>query len=118
MNSYAAPRNRRSLAAEAILRREGAGGENPFARLGERAARACLAEGRGAVLIGAASYTERPARLDVAEASGNDCQPTTTANCSCSKTTKAFIRPRITPELSRPAQEPQTELRSHEAGSA
>jgi hypothetical protein len=106
MNSYAAPGTRRSHAPEAILRREEAGGKNQFVGLGEGAARARPAEGKGAVLIRAASYTKRPARRDVAEASGNDCQATTTANCCCAKPTRAFARTRITPELSRPARKP------------
>jgi hypothetical protein len=59
MNCYAAPGNRRSLAAEAILRREEAGGEKRCALLGQGAARACLAEGKGAVLIGASLCAER-----------------------------------------------------------
>jgi hypothetical protein len=70
MNSYAAPGNRRSLAAEAILKREGSGGKKRLVRLGERAARACPSEGKGDVLIEATLCTERTARRGVAEASG------------------------------------------------
>jgi hypothetical protein len=87
MNSYAAPGNRRSLAAEAILRREEAGGENQCDGLGETAARACQAEGKGAVLIGAILPTRPTARRGVAEASGNDYQATTSATGVCGKTT-------------------------------
>jgi hypothetical protein len=81
MNSYAAPGNRRSLAAEAILRREQAGGENQRVGLGERAARACPAEGQGAALIEATLCTKRSARRGLAEASGKR-QP---GNNNCDK---------------------------------
>jgi hypothetical protein len=70
MNSYAAPGNRRSLAAEAILRREASGGEKRCECLGEPAARAGLAEGKGAVVIAAIRPMELTARRSVAEASG------------------------------------------------
>ncbi len=70
MNSYAAPGNRRSVAAEAILRREGAGGEKQQVVLGERAGRACPSEGKGAVLIEAIRSIKPTARRFVAEASG------------------------------------------------
>ncbi len=103
MNSYAALGNRRSLAAEAILRREEAGGEKQYEALGEPAARACLAEGKGAVLIAAILSTELTARRVAAEASGKR-QP---GNNNCDKRLQEanliIARPRITPELSRPA---------------
>jgi hypothetical protein len=101
MNSYAAPDNRRSLAAEAILRREGVGGEKRCVVLGEPAARACPAEGKGAVLIAAILSTELTARRVAPEASGKR-QP---GNNNCDKrlqeATLIIARPRITPELSR-----------------
>ena len=110
MNSYAAPGIRRSLAAEAILRRERRGGENQFDGLGERAARACPAEGNGAVLIRATHCTERTARRVLAEAGGKR-QP---GNDNCDKRLQEanliIARPRITPELSRPAREARRSL--------
>ena len=101
MNCYAAPGNRRSLAAEAILRREGSGGEKRCDGLEERAGRACPAAGKGAVLIGATCCMERTARRVVDEADGKR-QP---GNNNCDKRLQEanliIARPRITPELSR-----------------
>ncbi len=103
MNSYAAPGNRRSLAAEAILRREEAGGEKRSVGLGEPAARACPAEGKGAVLIATILSKQLTARRGVAEASGKRLP----GNNNCEKRLREanliIARPRITPELSRPA---------------
>ncbi len=105
MNSYAAPGTRRSLAAEAILRRERPGGKNQCIWLGELAARACPAEGKGAVLVEATCCTERTARRVVAEASGKRLPGNSKCNKRLQEATLIITRPRITPELSRPARE-------------
>jgi hypothetical protein len=103
MNSYAGPGNRRILAAEAILRRDDPGGKNQCNWLGERAARACPAEGKGAVLIGATLCTERTARRVVAEASCNRLPGNNKCDKRLREANLIIARPRITPELSRPA---------------
>ncbi len=103
MNSYAAPGDRRSFAAEAILRREGAGGEKRCDVLGESAGRACPAEGKGAVLIGAILSTEPTARRGVAEASSKRLPGNNKCDKRLREANLIIARPRITPELSRPA---------------
>ena len=118
MNSYAAPGTRRSLAAEAILRREEAGGEKRCVWLGERAGRACPAEGKGAVPIGETCRMERSARRVVADASGKRQPGDTNCDKRLEEASLIIARPRITPELSRPARENRMDSWNYEAGSA
>jgi hypothetical protein len=110
MNSYAAPGTRRSLAAEAILRREEAGGKKRCIGPGQGAARACPAEGKGAVLIGAILPTRPAARRGVAEASGKRLLGNNKCDKRLREANLIIARPRITPELSRPAREVRRSL--------